>query len=233
MTLQVSFPVAVVRELAPEDISEALLRFLVTSEENRAKLNRYNFRGDCWRAFGREEWVEQLFLGAWSILEAQGFLTRSTDDWYSVSKKGKAAAAGSFADMRLATLLSKDLLHPKLLSRVWKAFARGDYQNAVFEAFREVEISVRAAGGFHDKDIGVALMKAAFNPEGGPLTNMDREGGERQALRDLFVGAIGSYKNPHSHRPIDLQPKESVEMIILASHLLSIVDSRAPVDKSP
>jgi hypothetical protein len=44
---------------------------------------------------------------------------------------------------------------------------------------------------------------------------------------NLMVGAIGSYKNPSSHRKMDITRDEAREIIVVASHLLKIVDSRA------
>jgi uncharacterized protein (TIGR02391 family) len=98
---------------------------------------------------------------------------------------------------------------------------------------KAVEIAVREAAGLPASAIGTDLMCTAFNVDNGPLTDVNAEKGERQARSDLFAGAIGSYKDPHSHRRVDLDDSdESAEIIMLANHLLRIVDTRRAARKT-
>ena len=112
------------------------------------------------------------------------------------------------------------------MQKVWSLFLRGDYDTAVFQAFKEVEIAVRRAGNYDETDLGTKLMRKAFHVENGNLTNSNQQEAEKQSCSDLFAGAIGSFKNPHSHRNVSVTADEATEMIIFASLLLRIVDSR-------
>ncbi|KQP19808.1 hypothetical protein ASF25_21590 [Methylobacterium sp. Leaf100] len=100
----------------------------------------------------------------------------------------------------------------------------------MFEAMKAVEIAVRDAANLQPTDVGTALMRKAFDPQAGALADQTVPTAERDARSALFAGAIGSYKNPQSHRKVDLDnPREAAEIIILACHLLRIVTDRNSV----
>lgn len=112
------------------------------------------------------------------------------------------------------------------------AFMRGEYDVAVFQAMKAVEIAVREASG--SSELGVKLMRDAFRPDNGPLTDRSTEKGEQEARMSLFAGAIGSFKNPQSHRDVNLEDAgEAMEVIMLANHLLRIVDGRRQSPPAP
>lgn len=148
---------------------------------------------------------------------------------YFVTRRGKRIKTSeALAAYRKANLLPKRQLHPIIAEKVWALFLRGDYDVAVFQAFKQVEVAVRKAGDYKDTNYGYGLMREAFNPENGKLTdkNQNQQKGEKQACSDLFAGAIGFYKNPSSHRNVDISAEETAEVIIFAGLLLRIVDSR-------
>ncbi|MGN3966940.1 TIGR02391 family protein [Burkholderia gladioli] len=182
----------------------------------------------------RREEVDLAIAEALAWLEAQALIVPAEDPNGQNGHRHLSRRArrfeneAAFIDYRTARLLPKDLLHPAIANEVWLSFMRGAYPTAVFEAMRAVEIAVRAAANYPAADHGVPMMRRAFAPNAGPLADRTRDAGEQEALATLFAGAIGSYKNPHSHRnvPIDTA-REAVEIIVLASHLLGIVDARA------
>jgi uncharacterized protein (TIGR02391 family) len=145
--------------------------------------------------------------------------------WFEISAKGQKLDNISVQAYRHANTLPKHLLHPSIAKKVEAQFLRGEYDTAISTAFKQVEIAVRAAGRFSDSDIGKDLMRKAFDPDAGPLRSRSQVKAEREALAHLFAGAIGFCKNPTSHRQVDIEPVDVAQLLVLASHLLRIVEA--------
>jgi len=125
--------------------------------------------------------------------------------------------------MRASARLDVDL-HPSIAGRVASQFLLGEYELAAFAAMREVEIRVRELAGASESDLGVKLMTAAFR-EGGPLHDPKTDAGESESIMALFRGAIGTFKNPSSHREVDFDdPTEASEIVLFADLLLRMLD---------
>lgn len=223
--------------LEPEELAGVVLHVLISCEDSgdRGHLHRNNFvnaeAANCTTDTDKQREIAKALVEAWIWLEREGLIAPQpgqSADWVFVTRRarqiGGPAGLGAY---RKANQLPKAMLHPQIATKVWAPFLRGDHDTAIFQAFKEVEVATRQAGQLGDEDLGVGLMRKAFHPSNGPLRDPSALPAEQQAASDLFAGAIGLYKNPHSHRNVsEMEPLEAVEIIILASHLLRVVHQR-------
>ncbi len=145
-----------------------------------------------------------------------------------VTRRGRLwQTRDDLAKFRQSAMLPSQILHPKIEERCKAPFLRADYDAAVFQAYKAIEVEVRKVAGLADDLIGQDLMVHAFKPSKGVLADTTELAAEQQALMNLFTGAIGYFKNPHSHREEPLDPVEASHLLVFASNLLSIVDTRA------
>jgi uncharacterized protein (TIGR02391 family) len=221
-------------KMEPEELAPFILKYL--QKQPKATINRYNFSlisdrqlSERLGPFGGETYA-QCLMEAWTYLERQGFIAPQPGqqgDWAFVTRKGmKVVEAQNFGTYRQSYLLFSESLDPVLLQKVRTSFATGDYDSAVFQAFKEVEVRVRAKAKLPNTDIGVKLMRKAFSATDGILLDKSADPGEQVARMELFAGAIGTFKNPSGHRNVPFSDAREVSDIIhFANHLLHILES--------
>jgi uncharacterized protein (TIGR02391 family) len=239
LRLSQEFDAQTVLALEPEELGRVLLeKFIQLSVTDYVR--RDNLANDVLQDTGylqhERQQVAEAVMEAWCWLEHAGFIRpqpeTSAQSWH-VSRRGRRVKSKSdFEAYRKASLLPMQLLHPTIAEKIRAPFGRGEYDTCVFIAFREIEVTVRRAGRFSPTDIGTSLMRKAFHIESGPLTDPTAVDAEKQALSDLFAGAIGYYKNPKSHRNVVIEADEAVELICLASRLMKITEERANIRES-
>lgn len=229
--------------LEVEELAGVLLMYL--NSRGSGDIHHYNFfhHFNHYPVYGervpeRDEKVNRALMEAWDWLLHEGFLAKKGDDdsraGTFVTRRGqRVKSRDNFAAYRKANLLPQGQLHPLIASRVYPPFLRGEYDSAIFQAFREVEVAVRTAGGFSDSDFGKDLMRDAFrvaknSGSAGPLTDTSLPVGEQEAMGHLFAGAFGVYRNSTGHRHVPTTPEEAAEVVMFASQLLRIVDRLKP-----
>ncbi|MFZ0160502.1 MAG: TIGR02391 family protein [Kineosporiaceae bacterium] len=189
--------------------------------------NTYNFlNGAQHRGVGQAALA--CLSEAMNWLVVQGLIARDKPGQSSahsmfVTRAGQRVLSEGITATRAAARLGVDL-HERL-AKVRTQFLICEYELAAFAAMREVEIRVRELAKAEDSLLGVKLMRTAFKPEGGPLAGTNLDAGERVGMMELFAGAIGTFKNPPSHRQVDYgDPTEASEVVMLADLLMRLLD---------
>lgn len=227
--------------LKPETIIglpvESLALAILQNYEASKAWNRHNWLIGAESRLGRGPHLHAL-AEAWSWLESRWLVAtdpgQPASDARIITRAGRRALQhGSLKEIQAAERIALDL-HPRLEGKIRPIFLLGDYETAAFKAMKEVEVRVRELAKLPAGLIGVKLMREAFK-DGGPLADPGHEPGEKQARADLFAGAIGSFKNPISHRTVAYSdPTEASEVVLLADLLMRILDTvEAGLPKKP
>jgi uncharacterized protein (TIGR02391 family) len=174
--------------------------------------------------------AKQAVTEAWWWLMRKGLIApdaQNTDDtWWLATRLGRDVVERENGLERLRAGERLDIeLHPRIAVDVRSEFLRGKFEAAVWVAMREVEVALREVSHADPYAYGPGLLRHAFDQKEGVLNDRELPEAEQQAIANLFRGALGALKNPHSHRKIRFDdPVEAAELVIFASLLLRILD---------
>ena len=121
-------------------------------------------------------------------------------------------------------LMPETYVHPMIVKKSFPLLRNGQFESAVLQAFKTIETSIRKRISADPEDVGVKLIRKAYNPENGPLTDYDLPKAEREAFCNYIAGAFGYYKNPCSHRDVEMDFISAFDRIVVASNLLKVIE---------
>ena len=220
-------------ELSLTDADTAKLKSIAQSRTEPASRVE---RARILLAYREDPSVELAIAEAISWLVTQGLLVpdlgQPAPGFYVPTRRAQSLKTRTDVDaFRKGRILPSDLLPTLFAEKVVPLFRRGDHDIAVFQAFKEVEVAVRntanaKGAGYSGSEVGTPLMRKAFHPDTGPLTDKALVAAEREAEMHLFAAAIGHAKNPTSHRTVPMTALEAARLIVFASHLIDIIERR-------
>jgi uncharacterized protein (TIGR02391 family) len=219
--------------LTPQQI-DAILLSCVARRANDLDItaNKFVYEGEIGNlypigvhaTFQQHTAIDAALMESWQRLQSAGLIMQApgqaTGNMTVTTRGREVTTTTNVSEIMARQTLRRETLHPLLRTSVYDNFAGGHYDTAVRDAFVLVEDTVKTESRIASQ-IGVSLMRAAFNPNTGPLTKMGLPIAERERMADLFAGAIGTFKNPHSHRVVgNDDPTPVMEELMLASRLL-------------
>lgn len=123
------------------------------------------------------------------------------------------------------TLMPETYVHPLIVKKSFSLLNTGQFESAVLQAFKTIETRIREKINATAEEYGIRLIRKAFHPENGPLTNHKLPKAECEAFCNYIAGAFGFYKNPCSHRDIELDFSSAFDRIVVASDLLKAIEN--------
>ncbi len=143
-------------------------------------------------------------------------------------KYGTTISPGALRHYHVDALLEViPYLHPRVVEKCEGLIRDHHYDEAIFNAMKLVEEEIRSRAHAENTDIGLALVSRAMQakPPEIPAVLFSTVPAEQEAAHSLFRGALGTLKNPLSHRFVEVSDLiEALERVGLASLLLRMLD---------
>jgi len=153
------------------------------------------------------------------------------EDVYYPTKKGFHFPEAEFKKViERWTILPTSYIHPNIMDKSFELLSIRQFDSAVLQAFKCIEIAIREKCCFSDEDYGISLIRKAFNPQTGTLTNYGVPVAEREAQAHFIAGAYALYKNPCSHKDVKMDFYDAFERIVVASKIMKIVEETTVTD---
>jgi hypothetical protein len=139
--------------------------------------------------YAKRRGVEVVVSRAWKTLEDANLIEAPDIDngkngFRVASNKGRAVNNDlDFEAAKVRGSFTRGMFHPSLPDAAWNALRTGDYDTAVFEAFKAVESAVRKKGGYTNADFGAPMMKKAFHGGYRSVARRDRDAGASRRAR--------------------------------------------------
>ncbi|MBC8484630.1 MAG: TIGR02391 family protein [Bacteroidetes bacterium] len=121
-------------------------------------------------------------------------------------------------------LMPENYIHPIIVKKCFSLLNSGEFDSAVIQAFKAIETTVRKKINAPADMFGERLLKKAFNPDNGVLTNHNHPKSERFSFLNYITGAFSFYRNSSSHRDLELDFVSTFDRIAVASDLLKAIE---------
>lgn len=141
------------------------------------------------------------------------------------TKKGFSVPESEFIRVVSKYALTPETyVHPLIIKKCFSLLNNSEFESAVLQAFKAIETSIRKKINATSELYGNRLIRKAFNANDGLLTDHSLSKAERDAFCNYIVGAFSFYRNPSSHRDINMDFISAFDKIVVASDLIKTIE---------